>query len=348
MAVSTLPFVIRWVVLAVACLTGLGLPAPASAASADAAPALAFSSGCCVASPGAIALLRTDWTTRTVASRRGPVVAGPTWAPDRGTLAYAVSTTAGVEIRTVGRDGRGDRLLAALSGFSAFDIAWSADGRWLAVEAVRGGVVWGVPHVTELLVLGVGGDVVVPLGPGSSPDWSPTGATVAFSLGGGISTFDVSASSTGAPRRVTPASVLAGAPDWSPDGRSLTFLGWDIDAEAAADRGEVWTIRADGSGARGLGVRSWEAPAWSPGGKWIAYTDGALRLVSPSGRTRRTVARDATAFGEPAWTANGRWLAYLTDAGPGGRTGITVVRSDGTQRRDVAVADGRPGFAFAP
>jgi WD40-like Beta Propeller Repeat len=58
-----------------------------------------------------------------------------------------------------------------------------------------------------------------------------------------------------------------GGDTWSPDGSRIAFI----------DRGDLWTMRADGSGARRLThtrkVETTEGPLlWSPDGKAIAYT----------------------------------------------------------------------------
>ncbi|BEL12404.1 hypothetical protein Q0Z83_105950 [Actinoplanes sichuanensis] len=50
-------------------------------------------------------------------------------------------------------------------------------------------------------------------------------------------------------------------PRWSPDGRRLAVL----------KRGQVWVMRADGTGQRRLTTRPAGGPSWSPDGGWIAF-----------------------------------------------------------------------------
>jgi TolB protein len=50
-------------------------------------------------------------------------------------------------------------------------------------------------------------------------------------------------------------------PRWSPDGRQIAYL----------TAGQLWVMRADGSGQRRLTTRAAAGPSWSPDGKSIAF-----------------------------------------------------------------------------
>jgi Tol biopolymer transport system component len=50
-------------------------------------------------------------------------------------------------------------------------------------------------------------------------------------------------------------------PRWSPDGRSIALL----------RNGQLWTMKADGSGKRRLTTRAAAGPSWSADGSWIAF-----------------------------------------------------------------------------
>ncbi|MCU7724692.1 hypothetical protein ODJ79_13275 [Actinoplanes sp. KI2] len=50
-------------------------------------------------------------------------------------------------------------------------------------------------------------------------------------------------------------------PRWSPDGRRIAYLTGT----------QLWTMNADGTGAKRLATRPAAGPSWSPDGKWIAF-----------------------------------------------------------------------------
>jgi Tol biopolymer transport system component len=84
------------------------------------------------------------------------------------------------------------------------------------------------------------------------------------------------------------------------------------------------------------------APAWSPDGRQIAYTENFLKGVLgrlsvadvATGQTRVLFSTDATTLSDPAWTPDGRTLLVLSASR----------RSAGTQRQIAAIS--YPGGAF--
>jgi TolB protein len=71
---------------------------------------------------------------------------------------------------------------------------------------------------------------------------------------------DIFVSRDAAERRLTTGGGFA-RPRWSPDGRSIAYL----------KAGQLWTMRADGTGQRRLTTRPAAGPSWSPDGKWVAF-----------------------------------------------------------------------------
>jgi TolB protein len=71
---------------------------------------------------------------------------------------------------------------------------------------------------------------------------------------------DIYVSRDAAERRLTTGGGFA-RPRWSPDGRSIAYL----------KAGQLWTMRADGTGQRRLTTRAAGGPSWSPDGKWVAF-----------------------------------------------------------------------------
>jgi TolB protein len=124
--------------------------------------------------------------------------------------------------------------------------------------------------------------------------------------------------------------------DWSPDGRRLVFDGrfyrtlFDFD---------IGVMNADGSAVRRItrGPERDIMAAWSPDGRWIAFsrlkTEGGipdLWLVRPDGTDAHMLVRRA---GTPAWSPNGTRIAVDL---PGG---IWTVRTDGSGRRKLISGD---------
>jgi Tol biopolymer transport system component len=136
---------------------------------------------------------------------------------------------------------------------------------------------------------------------------------------------------------------------------------------------QVSTMRADGSDVRVL-VRQANQPAWSPDGRWLAYTRRWTRSpqvwrARADGSGARLVSRfkrpdeffDASA---PAWSPDGRQLVFgasfyvrgpdgqlITvgeDPEPLGRRGVFVARRDGPRPRRLRAGTGWTGPGWSP
>jgi TolB protein len=81
------------------------------------------------------------------------------------------------------------------------------------------------------------------------------------------------------------------APAWSPDGTELAYV-----SLLRRTVGEIWIMRADGSGRHRV-YRSdccegrWSPPAWSPDGRYVAFN---AAYVDFAGNGTYVVARDGT------------------------------------------------------
>ncbi|HVM33797.1 MAG TPA: hypothetical protein VM784_00425 [Actinomycetota bacterium] len=119
-----------------------------------------------------------------------------------------------------------------------------------------------------------------------------------------------------------------GAPEWSPDGTELVYAAGGLFV-ADADGGNPVRITPDGESALD--------PRWSPDGRWIAYSSHdpsqtpsqALRLISPDGRERRTIAPGGVTAID--WAPEGSRLSYVRGA-PGAPGNLyTVDVGSGTE-----------------
>ena len=182
----------------------------------------------------------------------------------------------GSDLWRMDRDGEEQRLLLACPDMACPSPAWSPDGRLLAFEQ-RG--IWAdAPNLDPkagrlwLLDLEKGEkrplfDYDVPL---HSPQWSPGGQRLAYlsPLASGVEILDL------------PTDELfqfgnrwGATPAWSPDGRHLALSELMLAGESMV----VHLLRVDVEAGQVLDISGGEemvqdvAPAWSPGGGWIAF-----------------------------------------------------------------------------
>lgn len=103
--------------------------------------------------------------------------------------------------------------------------------------------------------------------------------------------------------------------------------------------GRMRLFAADGSGARPIGREEYQAPVWSPDGRSLLVIDRnsgtVVRLDLATGGAERVITRGGTA----AWSPDGRWIAFTRyDArGGGARTSLGIIRADGTGERTLFV-----------
>jgi Tol biopolymer transport system component len=187
-----------------------------------------------------------------------------------------------------------------------------------------------------------------------APRWSPDGSRLVFvsNRDGDDEIFVMNADGTGV-RQLTRNRVRDETPAWSPDGARIAFV-----HERPTDVLELWTMRADGRGARRL-VRASRSvneqafsPDWAPDGRTLVFSsnrpgDGNPELyrvrADGSGLTRLTrTAGDPDTLGDdgfPAFAPDGSYLVFTSN-----RTGRDVelwtMHANGSGQRRLAV---RPG-----
>ncbi|MCU0621058.1 MAG: hypothetical protein MUC69_06105 [Gemmatimonadales bacterium] len=152
------------------------------------------------------------------------------------------------------------------------------------------------------------------------PEWSPDGRTVAFIRDtlAGASVWARPADGSREPYRLSPPGIWAQGVTWSPDG---TWLAIRTD-NGDSTHGDIVGIRlgADGTPAPPVPLVASPFgelhPAFSPDGKWLAYTsdESGVNEVFVRPFPNTTAARWQVSNGggeQPQWSPDGRALFYL-------------------------------------
>ncbi|HUI55250.1 MAG TPA: protein kinase [Bryobacteraceae bacterium] len=239
----------------------------------------------------------------------------PAVSPDGTKIAFD-SSTYDMDIVEIPLAGGPLRSLIATSRDELFP-AWSPKGSQLAFVTDRSGAHeiwlkstqegWERPLVTQRDFPGDETQWLL------TPAFSPDGSRIAYSRISNkhIGELWISPVGGGSPVRLNNSDAYQIAPSWSPDGKWIVYFSSDDGLMKAAVGGSEPAVA--------LGFSSGcENPAqWSPDGQWIACaTDGAVALVSPDGKTRRTVGH-RTAF--ITWSRDGKEI-YALGKVEGGRS----------------------------
>lgn len=294
------------------------------------------------------------------------------WSPRADRLAYL----AGGGLVVTSADGSGRKQLIAPPGnppSSAITaLAWSPDGAWIAFEKLERATA-GENQPPRVLAQGIwrvkaDGTETQPVYVNADPfatqsylaDWSPDGRLVLFWRGMQMS---ASLGMDGGPLLAVPLTGAAPTeltsqmlmhPDflsWAPDSQRLALVAgggrstWDHKAIAVITIGGATQTRTDSS-------QSALFPAWSPDGRWIAYTaapgvdtDGGdpaadasrkrhLWRMEPDGQNKQALTNDARFHDEyPQWSGDGSSLLFarLDDA----HAQLWLMEADGSDQRVV-------------
>lgn len=263
----------------------------------------------------------------------------------------------------------------------------SPDGRWLAfARRIPNGTVswrgheWGPRTALWLRELATGEERLLmdPIefdhaeggGGGTLPSyaWTPDGGALVLTQGGKIRRVDVATGQVAtipfearvqrviseraySPFRITDEPFQARFLRWptaSPEGGRLAF-------QAV---GRVWIVDAAGGKPRRVTPPDFPdfeyAPAWSPDGRWLAFTSadaharGHLWRVSADGGTPERMTAEAGEYLNPAWSPDGSELLVVRGAGStlAGRGWmfnpyyqLLVVPANGGEEREVALVN---------
>jgi len=138
-----------------------------------------------------------------------------------------------------------------------------------------------------------------------TPAFSPDGTRIAYSRISNkhLGELWISPVSGGSPLRVDNSTAYEIAPAWSPDGKWLVYFSSDSGLVKIAVGGSEPAVPL------GFAHGCENPPQWSPDGQWIACSiDNSVGLVSPDGKTRRTIGQRSANI---AWSRDGKQIYAL-------------------------------------
>lgn len=187
---------------------------------------------------------------------------------------------------------------------------------------------------------------------GGLPIVSPDGSHIAFvsNRGGATDLFVISSDGTGE-MRLTHTPEYESPAGWTRDGKRVLFSVFSNDTST------LYSIGHDGNSLRETGRFPGRSPMPSPDGKRVVYMAGtwtATRLmVSPTvGAKTQQTAQQITDGSSIAWNTHwspdGKRLAFTGRQEPNKELAIFVVKTDGSERRQVTKIAPEEGGAQWP
>jgi Tol biopolymer transport system component len=139
------------------------------------------------------------------------------------------------------------------------------------------------------------------------------------------------------------AALLGAGPAWA----TSPGLNGRIAFASTRDGGGIFTLRPNGTALRRLTSGDDSQPAWSPDGRWLAFTHISLN-AAPSGIYLIRADGHRGHFlvdGEQAsWSANGHRLVY-TGEDAQGNIALAIVRRDGSHAHPIGVVGTDPSWS---
>jgi len=275
---------------------------------------------------GSTNMYQFDATTGALGTALTAGAGGPQYpilSPDRGSVIYVQSSSAGSELRTAAVDGTDDRTLFATWPEGCTNIyrpAWNtADPTMLALSCTTAEGNTQVHSVaidgTDLGIIDIGFPVVDDL------TYSPDGTTIAFwgSEAQGVEGTIFTRPADGSGPAIQLVDRVDGTsdadPSFSPDGSRIAFRRVVEGGGAGGNAAHLYVVNTDGTDLQQLtdGPIIDQDPIWSPDGSQIAFksnrpnsqgtTDNQIWVMNADGTDVRElgIGSPGTGDGAPAW-----------------------------------------------
>jgi Tol biopolymer transport system component/streptogramin lyase len=272
----------------------------------------------------------------------------PRWSPDGQSIAYYYqdAETGRVDLWIVGStEGAPARSLTEGDLREMGEVSWSADSRYLVFHAV---VPDGIDHDIVRLDIETGEYVNLTADSPAwdrDPRWSPDGAWIALvsdrvaGTGRGQDSIWRMVPDGSDLTQVTGSDWEDVRPGWSPDWDEIAFYRWSFLDLIEGGPSGLWVTRADGSEERlliELDVlpTGFDAPAWSPDGRWIAYQAGLsnnadLYVVPAGGGSPMNISALPGHDYAASWSPDSRFLLFTNSAEGEVQLFVADVEGDG-------------------
>lgn len=289
----------------------------------------------------------------------------PRWSPDLQSIAYFYqgTRTGRVDLWVVeNAEGAPTRALTAGDPREMGEVSWSPDSRYLVFHAVLAD---GVDQDIVRLEVETGEYVNLTADSPAwdrDPRWSPGGEWIAFvsdrveGTGSGQESIWRMAPDGTSLTQVTGSAWEDIRPAWSPGGDEIAFYRWSFPELIKGGPSGLWIVRADGSGERlvielDVSPAGFEAPVWSPDGRWIAYQTGPsddadLNVVPAEGGVPVNVSTLPGHDYAASWSPDSRFLLFTNRAE--GEVRLFVAGVEGYGLWELLEAPGNRLGAWAP
>ncbi|MDD3642839.1 MAG: prolyl oligopeptidase family serine peptidase, partial [Candidatus Krumholzibacteria bacterium] len=127
-----------------------------------------------------------------------------------------------------------------------------------------------------------------------------------------------------------------GSLDLSPDGMLAAIVVTTYDIEKNEGQGDIWLVDTKEGGARRFttGETTEGSPAWSPCGKWIAFTarregeKAQLQVIPVGGGEARELTSMPLGVSDPGWMPDGKHIVFVSPVIPGWEAKLDSMKAE--------------------